>query len=253
MYCYFYDSCLNADRYQRNLIEVENRLADLGIKDRLIKLTPLTSRAAALDRAVKDGAKTVVAVGSDAFFADFLDLVVNKNITLGFIPIGSRGLFERILGLNTALEACDVLAARRLIKIDVGVINNQAYFLSHLSFAGTDSLLRLDNYVLSAKNSRFFVVNFKPLDFPGDWLVGVSAEDGLLNVLAINEEKKVLSLKKGGGLVLTARFPIKNLIIDHVGAPINVVADGKRIFKTPLEIGVLKKSLSLIVGKNRTF
>ena len=58
------------------------------------------------------------------------------------------------------------------------------------------------------------------------------------------------SLKESSGVSI---FPVKKMTIQHKKKPINISIDRQRVLKTPLEIEVLPKKLTMIVGKRRVF
>ena len=97
-----------------------------------------------------------VAVGGDGTVNQVASILVNTNIALGIIPLGSGNGLARSLNIpiNT-LKALDVLSKASVSKIDSGVINDRPFFCTsgigfdaHVSKLFSNSTIRgLKSYI----------------------------------------------------------------------------------------------------------
>lgn len=255
MYFYLYDTFLKENKYAGSLIKIENRLIDLGINGKIEKMNILKSTNEAINDAIQDGAKTIVAVGNDQTFARTLNIVAkHKNITLGFIPIVA-GNIAKILGIPSREQACDILSARIIARIDLGKANSH-YFFSALEIPESNDLTiecnGRYNIKPSSPNVNISIRNFG-LIFAKKDLAKTDVHnpgDGFLDV--------VFTPNKGGNIFKKSKsrpsiFPIKKAAIKNIGEPISVKIDNETVLKTPLNVSVAAKKLKIIVGKERLF
>ena len=128
MYLYLYDSFLNSSKHTKMLARVEMRLTDLGIGGKIARLSPLKNIRELIKDEVKNGVKTVVAVGNDKTVIQIVNDIAEHAVTLGIIPVGKNNKIAAALGISGTDEACPILSARKLEKIDLGKANN-TYFL----------------------------------------------------------------------------------------------------------------------------
>ena len=119
MYLYLYDSFLNNKKYSGLLAKIETRLTDLGIGGKIFRLSPLRNVTELMNDEVKSGIKTVVVVGNDKTTSTIINLAAQLSVTLGIIPVGPDNKIAQILGINSPEEACNILAARKIEKVDL--------------------------------------------------------------------------------------------------------------------------------------
>ena len=127
MYFYFYDKFVQDKQHDAAIAAVESRLIELGINGRVEKLSIFKNVQELVRDAVKKGATTVVAVGNDATFTTVANIVVDHEVTLGYIPVVDGSRFAQVLGIPTGAGACDVLSKRLCETIDVGKVRDH-YF-----------------------------------------------------------------------------------------------------------------------------
>jgi YegS/Rv2252/BmrU family lipid kinase len=71
----------------------------------------------------------VVAVGGDGTVNAVANSLVNTNISLGIVPVGSGNGLARSIGLSMSLEkVIQQIVVGKKTAIDVGYVNNQAFF-----------------------------------------------------------------------------------------------------------------------------
>lgn len=85
---------------------------------------------------IKEGAKVIVACGGDGTINEIAQCLVNTNVSLGILPIGSGNGLARNLEIphKSITEALKIISNNNCKKIDVGAVNN-IYFFSNTSVA----------------------------------------------------------------------------------------------------------------------
>jgi YegS/Rv2252/BmrU family lipid kinase len=81
----------------------------------------------------QDGWKYIISSGGDGTlnFVSNIMLKNNVNVPLGIIPTGTCNDFASILNLPTNLRECiDVILDGKTVEVDVGLANDELYFLS---------------------------------------------------------------------------------------------------------------------------
>lgn len=77
---------------------------------------------------VKDGVKTLVLGGGDGTISSVVDCLVNKDVTLGILPLGTANDFATTLQIPAEVEqACSVIARGRCAEVDLGIVNGSHY------------------------------------------------------------------------------------------------------------------------------
>src|SRR5690242_8578589 len=111
-----------------NVDRVFTALHDHGFE--LLRPT-LTSRDATanLIRAHADAADLVIAIGGDGTLNATLQGLIGTNLPLGIVPLGTANDLCKTLGIAPdPIAACDVIAAGKTRRIDVGRVNGIYYF-----------------------------------------------------------------------------------------------------------------------------
>ncbi|PWB38797.1 MAG: hypothetical protein C3F02_01775 [Parcubacteria group bacterium] len=247
MYLYIYDSFLNDKKYVNLLAKIEQRVTDLSIKGRTAKLSILKNMKELITDAVKDGVKTVVAVGNGQTFAKVINIVADLDVTLGLIPVDDNNLIARALGVPSKVAACDVLASRIIKKIDLGKINNHYFFKSAEIVNGAVTIDFSDFQVQpTTEKSRITLHNFSDHDLSP----GSNPSDGFLEVVITPYRQTVLGKKRITGTVLPFN---KVMINSDQEEEVSILTDEQIIMKTPADIVAVPGRLKVIVGGERDF
>ena len=260
MYLYIYDSFLAQSKYDRTLKDVENRLTHLGIDGKISRLNIVKKTTYIIENSLKKGLKTLVVVGDDAtinqisnILAELSSLVLINKTVLGIVPIGKNNTIAQSLGIDFGVAACDILAQRRTIKLDLGLVNNTNYFISQASFRPKKNVTLKINKQYSLEISKGFYTNIINLPAPSlcnrqTASCSTSPQDGKLELL-IEEKKKSLwsKQKKTNNTILSFR----NLTIDNY--PYSLLFDNFFKVDVPVEIKVVREKIDVIAGKNRQF
>lgn len=267
MYYYIYDSFLNNKKYDKILAQIESKITDLEIKDRIFKMSVLKSVAELVTDAVRKGAKTIIAVGNDATINQILNLIIGKKITLGIIPIenvdlkANQNVIANFLGITNPVDACEIISARKIETLNLGEINN-SYFINSIQVFDSDLEIVCDKkYKISpVRNSLVGIYNFAPdleLDFKCNKKL-FNPQDNFLEIIVGPQDKKTLKdlfLKTDRNKKsMDSIFRAKKILVRHPqGRSGSVVVDGFKVLKTPMEIKISDIKLDVIVGKERKF
>jgi len=244
MHVYIYDDFLNKGKYQKIINRLEIRLTDLGLNGKIIRLAGIKNVKGAIQNEIKLGAKTIIAVGNNQTVNQIIGAIIDteaygdfqKKTLLGIIPIGDDNSIANSLGIKDMEEACQVLLARRLEKIDLGLVN-QHYFLNQISIQSLGTTLEIDDYSMEiGARGEVRVIN---LLSDAKTKIKSNPHDGRLDIYIRTKRKDEthLTAKK-----LTINNPEHKIIIDGV-----LEIDG------PAEVSAKRDQVNLIVGKDRMF
>ncbi len=103
-------------------------LADAGLN--VVERTALASGGMSdAIRRVRDRVDLVVIGGGDGTLNGAADGLMDTQLPLGILPLGTANDLARTLGLPTDLtDACRIIAAGHLRRIDMGRVNNRYFF-----------------------------------------------------------------------------------------------------------------------------
>lgn len=246
MNIYIYDDFLNKTKFNRVLNRVEIRLTDLGLNGKIIRLGSIKNVRDVIQNEIKNGAKTIVAVGNNQTVNKIIGSIIDnelygffqKNILFSIIPIGEDNSIANSLGIKKEEEACNTLLARRVKKVDIGLVNNY-YFLNKAIIEGQDTILEINDYILEPQEKGLISIYNLRSAQDDDKNLRINPVDGKLDVYIKNKNKdfSFFSIKK-----IRISSKKNSLILDDV---IEI--------KTPAEISVIPGKLNVIVGKDRSF
>lgn len=250
MHVYIYDSFVNQKKYQRALEHVETRITDLGLSGKICRLGVMTKIQDIVANEIRRGAKTIIAVGNDQTINQTINSLVGSEVPLGIIPIGSEyNTVAECLGINSAEEACDILSARRIEKLDLGKAN-YFYFLTNASITGKGTVVEINqNYSIEIlEKGEIRIVNLPPENKINLPTIGkFDPQDGFLELYVKTEEKKNMFKK----IVDQGVFTFEKLTINNNVYPLLI--DNATHVDPPVEINIAKRALNVIVGKGRNF
>jgi hypothetical protein len=234
MYVYIYDEFINSGRYDKALYKVEKKLTDLGLNGKTIRLGTTKNLKSAIDDEIRQGAKTIVAVGSDQTVAQVVNVIANNQsdekyrLCLGIIPLEEKeSHLAKIFGIKNLNDACEVLLGRRLETFKLASINND-FFLFSAKTETNNAILEIDK--------SFIIQPTKPA-----WLE-------IINNPKPTDNKKLLSLKIKEGDTESS-FSFQDLLL--VNKDVSIITDGAVSIKTPVKIFLSDEVIKIIVGKDR--
>ncbi len=259
MYYYLYDSFLSDPKYEKIIDKIRTRLLDLEIQGKPGHLSLLKNANELIEDEVKNGIKTVVVVGNDRTLLKVINVIAKNDLTLGIIPIGEGNLIAEYLGIPPEELACDILAARKVEKIDLGMAND-IYFFSELKIDKDLSRisLKIDNYQIVPQSKchviQIFNFYFGQDDKKNKVLKKINPQDGQVDVVVTEQDRVtgLLKKKKNGFKYSRTLLSAKQLEIKSFEyLPIKL--DNSFVLKTPVKVKVAEKKLKLIVGRHRKF
>jgi hypothetical protein len=226
---------------------MEIRLTDLNLNGKILRLSGIKNIKKAIENEIRLGAKTIVAVGNNQTVNKIIGAIISadvyaefqKKTLLGIIPIGDDNSIATSFGIKNEEMACNIILARRIEKIDLGIVNNY-YFLNHAQIQSQNSIVKIKNYKLEPqKKGEIKIINLLSNKEEKKDTLNSSPHDGLLDVII-----------KGGKKDITF-INTKNLIIENPNH--KLLIDNVLEVETPVEIGILKNTINVIVGKDRIF
>lgn len=223
---------------------MEIRLTDLGLNGKIIRLGGIKNIKGTIQNEIKLGAKTIIAVGNNQTVNKIIGAIIDTDIygdfqkktLLGIIPIGDDNSIAASFGIKDEEEACNILLARRVEKIDLGLVGNH-YFLNQATIPSAGSKLEIDDYTLeTAERGELRIINL--LSDPREKIKS-NPHDGLLEIVIKTGKKDqtILTAEK-----IRVSNPKERLTVDNV---VDV--------ETPAEVTVMKDKVNVIVGKDRLF
>jgi len=253
MYVYLYDNFLKQKRYESVLKAMETKLTDYGIAGKIIRLQHYTSAEILVEDEIRKGAKSIIIVGNDTTFGHVLSRAASCKVTYGFLPVGSENSISEVLGIPVGVEACDVLARRRKLRLDVGWFNNK-YFVSQLHIPPSNIAIEYDeSFKVSSKSGKMELVvcNLKPFIWSGkgkDYVV--HPQDGKLEAFLRPIIKgKMLKREQYESPSI---FPFEEMVVSSK-TPFPVETDGQVSKEIKITIKLAKSRIEMIVGKERKF
>lgn len=260
MHVYIYDSFLAHKKYDKILAAIETRITDLGLNGKISRLGPMKNIKSMVESEIKRGIKTVVAVGNNHTVNEAINAMTafdkfktyKNSAPLGIIPIGKgNNTIAESLGINGEEEACDILSARRIEELDLGLANNR-FFLLNAAIDSQGTTIEINQtYSIEIMNKgEISVINLPDKNFASN-KAKFNPQDGILELL-IRTKKSGGFLKIGGEKIGESVFSLKKLTI-HNNKSQPVVLDGCVEIPAPAEISVIKKKINVIIGKGRSF
>ncbi|NQV90603.1 NAD(+)/NADH kinase [Candidatus Uhrbacteria bacterium] len=245
MYCYLYDEYIQENkRFERELLKIENRLTDLGIAGKVSRLALFRNAEEMIRDEIDHGVSTIVVVGNDETVRKVIDVVADNDVVLGIIPIGPGNELARMMGVPEGVEACEVLSARRVEKIDVGTVNGRRFITGVTMPNFRAEITCEDKFRVTsvARQAALEIRNLTDLTDPRD-----------------GQFEAVISaaVKTGWGIfgktqIKESILPLSSMAI-RSELPISLFVDGEEMKSTRFDIGIEPLLLKVITGKTRVF
>jgi diacylglycerol kinase (ATP) len=103
------------------LEEVTRTLKDLGVKVDVAIAKPKEKTIPIARKAVKDGYKTIIAMGGDDTIEAIIRGMAGSKARLGMIPVGTANNLAKSLGIpEDPKQACALIASGKFRKLDMG-------------------------------------------------------------------------------------------------------------------------------------
>ena len=290
MYYYIINPASGGGKINKVQDKLKDRLRELGIAGEFAKSTGPGDVARLTKMAIERGYKTIVSVGGDGTINEIINAVGNANVALGIIPMGSSNELANMLGITDWTMACNILAARKVEEVDLGLINDKLFVTA--ASIGFDNILfelkkgqKADIFGKFAFNAKLSAAtrSYKPLhlefNFDDKYFVETDCfnfslsngafltylpqkskpQDNMLDAVLISHLSHGDAMKYGQGTLDLSKklgqisvFHTKKIKITSKD-PVAVSADGKAVAETPVTIEVSDRKLKVIVSKKRHF
>lgn len=244
MHVYIYDEYLNKNKYNRAINRLEIRLTDLGLNGKIIRLDAIKNIKNAIQNEIKIGSKTIIAVGNNQTVNRIIGAIIESDTygdfqqktLLGIIPIGDDNSIADSFGIKNADDACNILLARRVERIDIGSAGDN-YFLNQSSIQSYGTTIEIDGYTIEPQEKG----EIKIINLLSDKRETIKSNphDGKLEVLIKTRKRDQTVLR------------VKSLKIHN--AQHKLIVDDVIEIDTPVEINIRQDKLNIIVGKDRLF
>ena len=248
MYYYVYDEFVQDPKLERELSLIETRLTDLGIAGKIARLALFRDPKELIRDEIRKGAKTIIAVGNDLTLRKVIDAVAGANVVVGLIPFGKEhNIIANLIGMPSGPEACDVLSARTLQELDLGMVNGRRFLhtVSWSSVAQVEIECDRDFKITPYRTCEIIVRN---LAMPEDDVRAADPTDGRLEVVVRVPQKNWFGKKKTATTVVPVECASVRSATNIVG-----VADGELFEGTEFVLESLPKQVRMITGRERKF
>lgn len=254
LYAYLYDDFLSEPAYQRVLANVETRCSVLGIRGRVSRLAIFRSAKELVEGLVKDGAQTVVVVGSDKTLEKVMWFLPDLPVTIGYIPVAQPSGIASLLGIPFGESACETLAARRIETIDMGKVNDR-YFLTEVIVRDTRASVNVEGkYSIGcAQAGMVSIRNLGGITAQG--VAAANAKDSQLE-LVVQPMPEQSAPSRFGFFKRKEKLPESTRMFLTHGTitspePIDAVADGHQMNAFSFAVSVLPFKLKIITGRKK--
>lgn len=247
MYYYIYDNYLSEKKYQKLLAKIENRLTDLNISGKIIKLSAFKNLNKNINDEINNGIKNIIVVGNDKTLNQAINLIKDRKVTIGFIPIGPDNNLAKLFGIPEGEEACNIISARIIKEINLGIINEKQYFISYLELPGDEVYINCDDDYFINTNNKNNIVTISNIYWGEYNNLPIQNNSSYLNLIIKNTEKSWFKSKKD----YFSYFKADKIRINSDKSIPILLVDEKIILKTPITIQIAKEKIKLIVSKNR--
>lgn len=280
MYFYILDGTnISPAQFERAQVMLQGLLAEFKISGEMARVTSIRGIKELVETASERGVKTLIACGTDDTFNLMLAYLHGRDFALGFVPLVDDSYLARILGINSLHTAVKTIAARRIEKIDLAMLNDN-YFISQVEFGiaaakvrqmgwlsslrglssnAHDLSIRIDNsYTMEISCLGGTVTNSRATSSSSSTIANPT--DGFLDLLILEKMSRMDILKHKPDIAegVLENIPGTSVIkcrqvefLEPRGFPLTIA--GRTFAKVPAVITIVPKYLRMIVGKNRTF
>ena len=163
----------------------------------------------------------------------------NNSIALGIIPVGDNNSIASACGIRNEKEACDIILARRIEKIDIAYANT-LYFIANAKIKSRGTTLKIQDFSIDqTENGEINLINISTKNCSAKNILA-DPQDGQLNLFINNGNKKYSLLS------------VKELELENNRSE-KLIIDESIKLDAPAKIGISGRQINLIVGKNREF
>lgn len=252
MYVYLYDAFVKTGPYARVMNTIENRLTDLELTGKMVKLAPFTNPKAILYDELRNGAKTAIIIGDENTFSRVITRCADVDMVFGWIPVGRQVAMSEYLGIPYGADACQVVNARRIVGTGVLQVNDR-YAIGEMHIPMTKLWLSIDGmYAMgpTGDGMEVAVCNLRILPWCKDDLARVqptAAAQLLACIRPMAQEKRRFWQQQFSPLTVV---PFVRMTV-YSKTPFEMFLDGQRSKETRITIAMAGHRIRLITGKKR--
>ena len=248
MNVFIYDTFVSGKKHDSIAARIETRITDLGLNGKIVRIGLMNSVEEIIENEVRKESKAIIVVGNNNIFNQAISAIARlkaakillKGMPLGFIPIGKKDNdISDYLGIDLEEDACNILAARRVTELNLGMANDD-YFLKQAIITAPGTKLEIDkDYTIEIMESGEIEIKNIPFTEP-------EKEKNRLELQI--KTKKFRGLKNREN---QSTFNFTKLRIFNQNNP--VVIDNSIEIQTPVNVQTADEKIEVIVGKNRKF
>lgn len=142
-YAFIYDDQTEGRRYEREMSALGARLTALEIYGSKLTAPLFRNAQQAADYILRQAISTIVVIGNDHTLTRAMRFLPDMNVTIGYIPLFQPAAIGALLGIPVGVDACDILAARLIEKIDIGRCEDH-YFFTEVTLAHTTASVEIE-------------------------------------------------------------------------------------------------------------
>jgi diacylglycerol kinase family enzyme len=244
VYVYVYDETLEDRRHEREREALDTRLTDLEITGKVLRLAQVRDAIQAMRKEIREGATTLVAVGTEHTLRRAIEAVGDSRVVVAFLPVGEQSKLAELLGIPTGIAACDILSHRLVEEMDLGEVNGRR-FLHVATMDFTGCVMQCDQlYTLTPL--RRGQLEIRNLAWPDDIAITNPADEKLSFVIRLPR----LSLFKKKADVSVV--PLRRARI-FCPSPRVMDVDGEKVEAQEFDIRTIPQRLRLVVSKDRKY
>jgi diacylglycerol kinase family enzyme len=248
MYYYVYDEFVQDPKHERELASIETRLTDLGVSGKIARLALFRDPTELIRDEVRKGAETIVAVGNDVTLRQVIDAVADSGVAVGIIPLGKgNNKIADMLGVPIGVAACDVISARIIEEVDIGVVNGLRFLHSLVIDQGNACRVLCDNKFTLSLN-RKGTLEIRNLALADDTVRAANPTDGKLEIVIRGGGGGWFFRKKHSTTIL----PVEEALIQSK-KPVILRADGESFQAKEFRVSIIPNRIRLITGRERKF
>lgn len=257
MYLYFFDTWAQEKKFEPTVGRIQARLGVLGLTGKQERKSIFIDLKRTFREAVDRGVHTIVAVGDDHTLVTAINVAAPLHVAVGFIPLVSHSAFAAVFGIPTGADACDVIAKRLSVPLDVARLAD-TYFIGSATLL-TPCPFRMDTtagYTATFTGAQSLTIEHLSRLLSAS-ASGAQHVNGLLRVRASSPEQRqhVFAFSQSRSTATTesifhvpdARFTT----LDGSSATIQV--DHQWNVQMPCSLTLQPDAIKMIVGKGRKF
>ena len=247
---YVYDDFLGERKFERMLVDLEQKLNALGVFGHVARLALFRNARDLVTSLINKGVNTVVIVGNDRTLDKMMWFLPEMGVTIGYIPMSGPSEIASMLGIPVGVGAVDVVAGRFIETLDVGLIDDR-YFLSEIALPATMASVDIEGaYRLSTiHGGAISIRNLGGADERG--VHRADPKDGKLDVVITPQLTAKPSRWKKKENEETHTFITNGRIFSS--EPVDVRVDAHLVNGFEFRLGIAPQKIRFITSRARNF